>query len=401
MHRVRVLQAITRLIVGGAQELAMFTADLLDPARYETSMLSGPQTGPEGEIISAVRARGIPLTILPELVREISPFKDLLALAKLTWFMRQGRYHVVHTHSSKAGILGRVAARLAGVPVIVHTVHGWGFYDGQHPALRTLYITLEKLADRCCDRLIVVSRLNADKGLAVGISRPEKYVTISGGIDVETYAHPTVDRVAMRSALGIPAGAPVVGTVGRLSPQKAPLDWMRAAAMVAQAVPEVRFVYVGDGPLRPAVETLIAELELTDKVILTGLRRDIPDLLAVFDVFALSSLWEGLPLVALQAMAAGLPVVCTQVDGTAEAIVDGVTGLLVPPAQPRALGEAIVSLLRDPARMQRMATAGRRRAEDFSLRKMVVTIDALYQELLAQKGILLGEGSERDSLDAW
>jgi glycosyltransferase involved in cell wall biosynthesis len=153
--------------------------------------------------------------------------------------------------------------------------------------------------------------------------------------------------------------------------------------------------------LRPAVETLIAELELTDRVILTGLRRDVPDLLAAFDVFALSSLWEGLPLVALQAMAAGLPVVCTQVDGTAEAIVDGVTGLLVPPAQPRALGEAIVSLLRDPARMRRMATAGRRRAEDFSLRKMVATIDALYQELLAQKGTLLGDGSERVSLDAW
>jgi len=387
LGRVRVLHPITRLIVGGAQENTMLTAALLDPARYETSILAGPQTGPEGEIISEVRARGIPLTVLPELVREINPVKDLLALAKLTTFMRRGQYHVVHTHSSKAGILGRVAARLAGVPVIVHTVHGWGFYDGQHPAVRVLYIALEKLADRCCDRLIVVSRLNADKGLAVGISRPEKYVTIYSGINVAKYARPTVDRPTMRAVLGIPADAPVVGTVGRLSPQKAPLDWIHAAAVVAQAVPEARFVYVGDGPLRPAVEALITELGLTDRVILAGLRRDVPNMLATFDVFALSSRWEGLPRVIPQAMAAGVPLVCTRVDGAMEAIADGVTGLLVPPAQPRALGAAIVSLLRDPARAQRLAAAGRCRAADFGVHKMVADIDALYQALLAQKGI--------------
>lgn len=382
MHRVRVLQVITRLIVGGAQELAMFTAALLDPARYEASMLSGPQTGPEGEIISEVRARGIPLTILPDLVREVHPVKDLLALAKLTRFIRRGRYHVVHTHSSKAGVLGRLAARWAGVPVVVHTVHGWGFHDGQHPAWRAFYIALEKLADRCCDRLIVVSRLNAEKGLAAGISRPEKYVIIHASVDVDRYAHPQIEPAAMRATLGIPADAPVVGTVGRLSPQKAPLDWMQAAAVVAQEIPTARFVYVGDGPLRPQVEALVAELGLTDRVFLTGLRRDVPDLLGILDVFALSSRWEGLPLVIPQAMAAGVPVVCTRVDGTEEAIADGVTGLLVPPARPAALGEAIVSLLRDPARRQSLAAAGRRRAEDFGLQKMVADVAALYQELL-------------------
>jgi len=382
MRRVRVLQAITRLIVGGAQEVAMFTAAHLDPARYESSMVSGPQTGPEGEIISEVQTRGIPLTILPELVREINPVKDLLALVKLTQLMRRGQYHVVHTHSSKAGILGRVAARWAGVPVVVHTVHGWGFYDGQHPATRTLYVNLEKLADRCCDQIIVVSQLNADKGLAMGISRPDKYVTISGGIDVARFAHPTMDRAAMRAALGLPADALVVGTVGRLSPQKAPLDWMRAAAVVAPAIPAACFVYVGDGPLRPTVEALVAELGLADRVLLPGLRRDVPNVLAAFDVFALSSQWEGLPLVIPQAMAAGVPVVCTRVDGTAEAITDGVDGVLVPPGQPQALGEAVVALLQDPARARGLAEAGRRRAKDFDVHKMVTEIDALYQELL-------------------
>ncbi|MBU0491986.1 MAG: glycosyltransferase family 4 protein [Chloroflexi bacterium] len=389
MQRVRVVQCITRLIVGGAQEVAMLTAAGLDPARYECSMVSGPQTGPEGEIISEVRARGIPLIILPELVREISPAKDLLALVKLTRFMRRGRFHVVHTHSSKAGILGRVAARWAGVPVIVHTVHGWGFYPGQSAAVHALYVNLERLADRCGDRIIVVSRLNADKGLEAGISSPAQYVTIHGCIDVAAFAHPTKGRAAMRAELGLPADAPVVGTVGRLSPQKAPLDWVRAAAVVAQSVPTARFVYVGDGPLRPAVEALIAELGLTDRVILAGLRRDVPDLLAAFDVFALSSLWEGLPLVIPQAMAAGVPVVCTNVDGTAEAITEGVNGRLVPPGEPEALGAAIAGLLQDPAERRRLAVAGRQRAQDFDVPQMVAAVAGLYQELLAKKGILL------------
>ncbi len=382
---IRVLHIITRLIVGGAQENTMLTAALLDPERYAVDVVSGPQTGPEGSLIEEVRARGIPLTIEPALRREINPPKDSLALIRLARFIRRGRYTIVHTHSSKAGILGRWAARLAGTPVIVHTVHGWGHHERQHPLVRRFYILLERATARITAKLIVVSPRNTQKGLADSIGTPEKYVTIRSGIELDRFLHPTRSRETVREELGIPPHVPVVGTVTRLSPQKAPLDFVIAAAGVAEKRPAVHFVIVGDGPLRAEVEAEIAARSLTDRVHLTGLRRDVPDLMHSFDIFALSSLWEGLPRVLPQAMAAGLPIVATAVDGNTEAVTDGVNGLLTPPGDPQAMAVALLRLLEDPALARKMGEAGRARAEEFSARKMVSDIAALYERLLAER----------------
>jgi glycosyltransferase involved in cell wall biosynthesis len=360
VSRVRVLQVITRLIVGGAQETVMLVAAMLDPARFEASVLSGPQTGPEGSLQDQVRQRGVPLTIEPALVREINPAKDALALVRLARFMRRGRYDVVHTNSSKAGILGRWAAWLAGVPVIVHTVHGWAHHERQHPLTRRFYILLERATQRITDRLVVVSPRNIEKGLADGIASPEKYVTVRSGIELDRFRQPGRPRQAVRAELGIPVDAAVVGTVTRLSPQKAPLDFVKAAARVAEQRPDVHFVVVH----------------------LTGLRRDVPDLLHSFDLFALTSLWEGLPRVLPQAMAAGLAIVATAVDGNAEAVESGANGLLTPPGDPDALAAALLRLLDDPALAARMGAAGQARAEEFSARKMVDDIAALYEALL-------------------
>jgi len=384
MPPIRVLQVITRLIVGGAQETAMLIADMLDPAHFSADILSGPQTGSEGSLIEEVRARGIPLTIEPTLVREISPAKDLLALVRLTRFIKRGRYTIVHTNSSKAGILGRWAAWLAGTPVIVHTVHGWGHHDRQHPLMRHALILSEKLTQRFTDKLIVVSPRNIEKGLADGIATPEKYVTIRSGIELDRFRKPGRPREAVRAELGIPPEAVVVGTVTRLSPQKGPLDFAAAAAQVAAQRPDVHFVVVGDGPLRADVEAEIAALGLTERIHLTGLRRDVPDLMHSFDVFALSSLWEGLPRVLPQAMAAGLPVVATAVDGNAEAVTDGVNGFLTPPGDARAMASALLHLLDDPSLAAQMGQAGRIRAADFGARKMVSDIAILYEALLAK-----------------
>ena len=304
MSQVRVLHVITRLIVGGAQENTMLTAALLAPARYAVDVVSGPQTGPEGSLIPEVRARGIRLTILPSLVREVNPARDVAALVALTRLIRRGRYDVVHTHSSKAGILGRWAAYRAGAPVIVHTVHGWGHHDRQRPLVRWFYVLLERATQRITDRLIVVSPRNTQKGLADGIATPDKYVTIRSGIELERFRQPSRPRADVRAELGIPPGAAVVGTVTRLSPQKAPLDFVATAAQVAARRQGVHFVIVGDGPLRAEVEAQVAALGLTGRVHLTGLRRDVPDLMHGFDVFVLSSLWEGLPR-ALKAVMCG------------------------------------------------------------------------------------------------
>jgi glycosyltransferase involved in cell wall biosynthesis len=381
---IPVLHIITRLIIGGAQENTMLTAALLDPDRYAVDVISGPQTGSEGSLQEEVRARGIPLTIEPALVREIRPAKDLLAVVRLARFIRRSRYAIVHTHSSKAGVLGRWAAWLAGTPIIVHTVHGWGHHERQHPLARRFYILLEQVTQRITDKLIVVSPRNIEKGLADGIATPAKYVTIRSGIELDRFRRPARPREAVRAELGIPLDAPVVGTVTRLSPQKAPLDFVTAAAQVAASRPGAHFVVVGDGPLRAEVESRVAAAGLAGRFHLTGLRRDVPDLLHSFDVFALTSLWEGLPRVLIQAMAAGLPVVATAVDGSAEAVEDGVNGLLTPPGDPQALAAALLRLLGDPALAAQMGAAGQERAGEFGARKMVDDIAALYETLLTK-----------------
>jgi glycosyltransferase involved in cell wall biosynthesis len=350
-------------------------------------VVSGPQTGPEGSLIPQVRARGVRLTILSSLVREVNPLKDIAALVALTHLVKRGRYHVVHTHSSKAGILGRWAARLAGVPIIVHTVHGWGHHDRQHPLVRRTYILLERIAQRITDRLIVVSPRNTEKGLADGIATSRKYVIIRSGIELDRFRLPARPRPAVRAEVGIPPESAVVGTVTRLSPQKAPLDFVGAAAQVAAQRPDVHFVIVGDGPLRAEVEARVSDLGLTGRVHLTGLRRDVPDLLHSFDVFALTSLWEGLPRVLPQAMAVGLPIVATAVDGNAEAVTDGLNGFLTPGGDPQAMADALLRLLDDPALRQKMGWAGRIRVEEFDVRKMVRDIAALYEALLTESGL--------------
>ncbi|MCB0186830.1 MAG: glycosyltransferase, partial [Caldilineaceae bacterium] len=258
-------------------------------------------------------------------------------------------------------------------------------HDRQHPLIRAYYILLEKLTLLITDKLIVVSSLNTTKGLADGIGRAEDYVVIRSGIELGRFGHPQVPRSETRAAWGIPNDVPVVGTVTRLSPQKAPLDFVRAAALIAQRHPQTWFMMVGDGPLRGEVEALAAELGIADHLVLTGLRRDVPELMAAFDFFALSSLWEGLPRVLPQAMATGLPIVATACDGSAEAITDGENGFLVPPGEPAQLAERLCQLLADPALAEQMGVTGQERVGEFSDERMVAQIAALYRELLSRR----------------
>lgn len=367
----------------------MYTAAMLDKERYSVRLISGPQTGSEGSLIETVRDDlGVPLEILPEIVREINPWKDLVALWKLYSRMKHGGYKIVHTHSSKAGILGRLAARLAGVPIIVHTVHGWSFHDRMSSFRRGIYVMLERMAARWSDALIVVAEKDIEKGLQHGIGLPNQYRMFRSAIPLDAFEPDQVCQLEIREELGIKPDVPVLGNVGRLSPQKNPLDWVRVAGRIAEVIPACWFLLVGDGPLRREVETLISEVGIADRTILTGIRRDVPRMLAAMDVFLITSLWEGLPRVIPQSMAMKVPVVANRADGTVEAIDHCVTGFLCDPGSLEEMSDYCVEILQDPKLRYKMGERGRARAlGEYDLNVMISEIDLLYETLLLSKGV--------------
>jgi glycosyltransferase involved in cell wall biosynthesis len=381
--RISVLHPITRLIVGGAQENTMFTAALLDKRRFDVEVLCGPQTGSEGSIIEEVRDRNIPLTILPELVREVNPFKDLSALWKLYRLMRSNGFTIVHTHSSKAGVLGRIAARLAGTPIIVHTVHGWSFHDHMAPLTKKIYVTLERLAAAFTDAMIVVAERDIRKGQKEGIGRRGQFHLIRSAIPLDEFQPDGANREVSRAELGLPQNVPVLGNVGRFSPQKNPLDWIKIAGILGNKLPDCHFLLVGDGPMRVEVENELAAQKISDRTILTGLRRDVPNMMAAMDVFLLTSLWEGLPRVIPQAMAMRLPIVAYRVDGTAEIIQNGETGYLCTPGKISGVADHCLNLLSNPALRLQLGQNGRELAtREFNVQHMVNQIANLYEDLL-------------------
>jgi glycosyltransferase involved in cell wall biosynthesis len=383
--RVKVLHVITRLIVGGAQENTIYTVAMLDRERYQVELIAGSQTGSEGSLMAEARQRGVPLVILPELVREVNPGYDLAALWKLFRLMRREHYTIVHTHSSKAGILGRMAAWLAGVPLVVHTVHGWSFHEYMPARTRAMYIGLEKLTAKMSDALIAVNHNDIDKGLRFGIGKPAQYHLIRSAIPLDEFDPARINPLAVREELGVPPGAPVLGNVGRFSEQKNPLDWVRVAARVGRAMLDCHFLLVGDGPLKDQVVALLHVEGLADRAVLTGLRRDVPRMLAAMDVFLLTSLWEGLPRVIPQALAMRVPVVANQVDGSAEAIRSGETGFTCAPGDLDGLANRCLEILRDPDRRRKMGERGRVFAlQAFDLNQMIRQIDRLYEELLTK-----------------
>lgn len=387
-HRFRVLQLVTRLIVGGAQEHAIAAAANLDPTRYDSQLWTGPETGSEGSLLEDARRRGVNVRIIPDLVRRIDPPRDARVTLELARLFRRERFDLVSTHSSKAGIVGRIAARMAGVPVVVHTVHGWGFHEHMPPGTKRAYEVLERLLAPGTHTLASVSERTTRTGLEAGIGRPEQYVLVRSGVPLGAFRPDPETGRRVRAAFGWDDGIRVVGSVGRLSPQKNPVDFVRAARRIADAHPCARFLYVGDGPLRPAIEAQIAAAGLGDRVVLAGLRNDVPELLRAMDVFVLTSLWEGMPRVVLQALATGVPVVSYDIAGIAEAVRDDRNGFTVAAGDIAAVAGRVSALLSDDALRQAL---GRRAVdefdESFTEEGMLRRLDELYSRLLDARGV--------------
>ncbi len=382
---MKILHLITRLIVGGAQENTVYTAQLLNPHLFDVDVICGPQTGSEGSLIEEALHKGIKLSILPELVRELNPIKDIIAFIKLFLILRREGYPIIHTHSSKAGILGRFAAKLAGTPIIIHTIHGWSFHDYMPFWRRQLFITLEKIAASFTHRMIVVTQKDIEKGLRKGIGKPHQYILIRSAIPLDEFLHKSTDKTELRLEFGIPPKVPVVGTVGRLSPQKNPLEWLEIAAKIAASKTNCYFLLVGDGLLRSEVENHIKKLNLQNRVILTGLRRDVPRLLSLMDVFLLTSLWEGLPRVLPQAMCMEVPIVAYASDGVAEIIEHEHTGLICAPGEINGAASYCLQLLDSPdLRNKLIAQAKKLATEQFDLRSMIRQLEELYLGLVGE-----------------
>jgi glycosyltransferase involved in cell wall biosynthesis len=381
-----VVHIITLLEWGGAQENTLHTVGELDPGKYGKVLLSGRggMLDAAAERIPACRFRRV-----DSLVREVRPLSDLRAFASLTAALREekraagGAPLIVHTHSSKAGILGRAAARAAGADVVIHTLHGFGFHDGQTPAARTFFVGLERAASRWTDMFVAVSEENIRLGERERIFTRNRCRLIRSGFDTARFT--AGSREKGRRLLGLPEEVPVVGTVAVFKPQKAPHDFVEVARRVAADIPDARFVMVGDGPLRPGVERALERESLEARFVMTGWRAEIPDLLRAFDVFLLTSRWEGLPKVVPQALLSGLPVVATGVDGTREIIDDGKDGFLCPPGDVNGMAERVVAILSGASRLDPSFKRDRLLAE-FDQAEMVRAQERLYEELLARKG---------------
>ena len=376
--RVRVLHVITRLELGGAQGNTLHTVATLDRETFEPGLAWGP-----GDRLDArARALGdVALFEIPSLRREPRPPADFAALTALRRTIRAWRPAIVHTHSSKAGILGRAAARLEGVPAVVHTVHGFGFTPLQPAPVRAVFLALERVASRWTDAFVVVAAAHRELGASLGVLDPARTRVIRSGIDLAAFRNAS-GGLGLRERLGVPTAAPLVVQVGNLKPQKAPLDFVRVAASVARTVPDARFLVAGDGPLRGRAERLAARLGVADRVLLPGWIEDVPAVLDAADVAVLTSRHEGLPRAVVEALAAGVPVVATAVDGTPEVVRHGINGLLAVPGDVEGLARAVARLLGDPELRHRMAAAAPEGLEAFDIDRMVREQEALYRWIL-------------------
>ena len=376
--QIEVCTVVTRMIAG-AGGVALRGAKALDPTRYHVTFV----TGEVGPLAEEAEAAGMDVIVEPSLVAPISPHADLVALSRLTRLFRERRFDVVHTHSAKAGAIGRVAAHRCGVPVIAHSYHGFPFHEFQSRALRQTYVAIERRLARITDVVLCVGAGVATEALRRGLADAASLRVIPPVVDSRVVPVSPATRRTARQALGLPYDAVVVGSVGRLDYQKAPEHFVEAIAALRTREPEVFGVWIGSGPMLDDVRDQVRRLGLDSRIVLAGERRDVADLLPALDVFTMSSRYEGLPCAVVEAMRCGVPVVVTAVNSVPDLVVPGETGVLVPPGQPLALAGALAGVLAEPERAAAMVARGRVRAsEAFAEERLGEVLDEEYTRAL-------------------
>lgn len=382
---IRVLRLFSRLNIGGPSiHVILLTAGLAAKG-YTTRLVVGTEASHEGNLLDLAAEKGVACEALASLGREIRPLQDLRAFVQLYRLMRSYRPHVVHTHAAKAGLLGRLAARLAGVPVVVHTYHGHVLRGYFGPAKTEAFRQLERLLGRVSDALIAVSPGVKQDLVELRVADEGRLRVVALGLELEGLAGP-LPRGGLRSGWGIPAEAPLVGMVGRLVAIKDVPTFLHAASKVRQTRPAARFALVGDGEERVLLEDLCARLGMAEVVTFHGWRRDMQSVYGDLDVVVNSSRNEGTPVALIEALAAGRPVVATRVGGTPDLLRGGEFGRLVSAGDAQGLAEAILDTLEDREGAELRARAGQAHVlREHSAARLIADIDALYRELLAEK----------------
>lgn len=398
MERIKILHLITHLGFGGGLDNTLLTVKGHSRDRFEVHLAAGQIEQREAYSDWSARAEECAdsLFIIPDLHRSVHLLDDIRAVNQITDLIRQQNYQIVHTHTTKAGILGRIAARRAGIPVVVHTYHAFGWQVAQSPQgsdwrnllaplIEQVYVAVERYGASISDGLIAVADLNKREVIERKVAPPEKISTIYSGIDLDRFSTCSTDRNELCRRFELDPTLPIVGMIGRLSTQKAPLDFVKAAKLVLQSKPHVQFILVGDGPLAQEVEEAIGS---EHRIKILGFMENITAIFSVLNVFALSSLWEGLGRALTEAMIMNIPVAATGVGGVPELVIHKETGLLSSPGDPAQLAENIVWLLDHPEEARKMSNRAKDRVVPaFSGQHMVERIEALYECLLLEKKV--------------
>jgi len=386
---MKIVHIITRLVVGGAQENTLLSCEGQHDLGHDVTLITGPGLGPEGTLIDRARAHGYRVIELPMMRRDLHPLRDIDTYRQLKKHLREIRPDVVHTHSSKAGIIGRWAARRAlrdnDKTRIVHTIHGLAFTASTSRVVNTTYRWLENFTALVTHKIVCVADAMAAQSLAGGVGKKEQYTTVYSGMDTRPFVSPPVSREEARAALRIRPDDVVVGTIARLFHLKGHDDLLALAPRLCEELPALKFLWVGGGLLREAFEKHIAALGLRDRFVLTGLvpPTKIPELVGAMDILVHPSRREGLARALPQGQLAGCPVVTYDIDGNREGLIDGSTGYCLPPFDVDALGDRVAELVCDADRRRTMGQRGRAFAlARFDTRVMIDGLEKVYQSIL-------------------
>jgi len=392
MKKFKVARVIARLNIGGpAIHVTLLTAKQ-DPARFKSWLIAGSIGQSEGDMGYYAQQHGVIPIVIPELGRSISPFADLSVLIKLWRTFRRLRPDIVHTHTAKAGTVGRLAARLARVPVVLHTFHGHVFHGYFNPAVSKVFQLIERVMARISDRIIVLSPKLRDELLRYRIAPVDKIEIIPLGLDLEPLLSLTHEAQPLRDELGIPSDTQLVGIIGRLVPVKNHKLFLQAARIVRDAGTPAHYLIIGDGELRTELEIMADELGISSRVHFIGWRRDLVPIYAGLDLLTLTSINEGTPVSLIEAMAAGVPIVATKVGGVPDLVQDEHTGWLVEPGDPKAFGKALShALASDMVRNGLSKRIRKQTVERYGYPQLVQNIEGLYLMLLKQKRVGLAD----------